>query len=71
MEGRGFYYPVDTDMGLDGRLYTVNRSLDGANQGIRVTMFNLDSEYFGTFGHYGQEDGHLISPTGIAVDSKI
>ena len=70
MEGRGFYYPVDTDMGLDGRLYTVSRSIEDDNRGIRVTMFNLDSEYFGTFGYYGEEDGHLISPTGIAVDSK-
>ena len=70
MEGRGFYYPVDTARGKDGRLYTVSRSLEGDNRGIRVTMFDLDSEYFGTFGHYGEEDGQLVWPTGIAVDSE-
>lgn len=69
MEGRGFYYPVDTARGRDGRLYTVSRSLEGDNRGIRVTMFDLDSEYVGTFGHYGEEDGQLVWPTSVAVDS--
>ena len=70
MEGRGFYYPVDTARGKDGRLYTASRSLEGDVRGIRVTMFDLDSEYFGTFGHYGEEDGELMWPTGVAVDSE-
>ena len=67
MEGRGFFYPVDTARGKHGRLYTVNRSLEGDDRGIRVTMFDLDSEYFGTFGHYGEEDGQLVWPTAVAV----
>ena len=29
MEGRGFYYPVDTVIGKDGKLYTISRSLEG------------------------------------------
>ena len=70
MEGRGFYYPVDTARGKDGRLYTANRSLEGDNRGIRITMFDLDSEYLGTFGHYGEEDGQLVWPTAVAVDSE-
>ena len=70
MEGRGFYYPVDTARGRDGRLYTVSRSLEGDTRGVRVTMFDLDSEYFGTFGHYGREDGRLVWPTCVAVDSE-
>ena len=28
MEGRGFYYPTDTVIGDNGRLYVVNRSLE-------------------------------------------
>ena len=70
MLGRGFYYPVDTATGKDGRLYTASRSLEGDNRGIRVTMFDLDSEYLGTFGHYGEEDGQLVWPTAVAVDSE-
>ena len=70
MEGRGFYYPVDTARGKDGRLYTVSRSLEGDTRGVRVTMFDVESEYFGTFGHYGEGDGELIWPTGVAVDSE-
>ena len=31
MEARGFYYPTDTAIGMDGRLYVVNRSLDYVN----------------------------------------
>ena len=70
MSGRGFYYPVDTAIGEDERLYTVSRSLDGDPRGIRVTIYDLESEYFGTFSEYGEDDGQLIWPTGIARDSQ-
>ena len=69
MEGRGFYYPADTAIGKDDRMYVVSRSLDGDTRGIRVTVCNLDSEYFGTFGRYGEGEGQLIWPTAIALDS--
>ena len=36
MEGRGFYYPVDTAIGQDGRLYVVNRSLDIVTRGVAL-----------------------------------
>ena len=68
MEGRGFYYSVDTALASDGRMYTASRTLD-AGRGVRVTMFNIDSEYFGTFGSYGDGDGQLIWPSSVAVDS--
>ena len=70
MEGRGFYYPVDTAVGEDDRLYTVSRSLDGDLRGIRVTVFDVDNDYFGTFGAYGQGDGQFVWPTAIARDRK-
>ena len=70
MEGRGFYYPVDTVMGKDGHLYTVSRSLEGDNRGVRVTEYGLDGEFFGVFGHYGTDDGQLIWPTAITVDRE-
>jgi tripartite motif-containing protein 71 len=70
MEGRGFYYPVDTAVGENGRLYTVSRSLDGDPRGLRVTVYDLDSEYYGTFGSFGDGDGQFIWPTAIACDSQ-
>ena len=54
MDGRGFYYPVDTLAGSDGRLYTINRSLEGDNRGVRVTIYDIDSEYYGTFASFGE-----------------
>ena len=70
MEGRGFYYPSDTAIGKDDKLYTVSRSLDGDVRGVRVTIFNLDSEYFGTFGTFGYDEGQIVWPTAIAIDSQ-
>ena len=67
MEGRGFYYPSDTVIGHDHRLYVVNRSLEGVDRGIRVTMCDLDSAYYGTFGSYGEGEGQFVWPSGGAV----
>ncbi len=70
MEGRGFYYPTDTTVGANGRLYVVSRSLEGDNRGVRVTVTNADSEYFGTFAAWGEGDGQFIWPTAITQDSR-
>ena len=69
MEGRGFYYPVDTTFDGDGKVYTVSRSLDGDNRGLRVTIYDADSNYYTTFGQYGEGDGEFVWPTAIARDS--
>ena len=69
MEGRGFYYPSDAIIGKDSRLLVVNRSLDGDSRGVRVTICNMESEYFGTFATFGEDDGQLVWATAIAVDS--
>ncbi len=69
MQGRGFYYPADTAIGPNGRIYTVSRSLEGDPRGVRVTVFDIDSEFYGTFSAFGEDDGQLIWPTSIALDS--
>ena len=69
MTGRGFYYPVDTAFDDDGKIYTVSRSLDGDNRGLRVTIYDVDSNYYDMFGEYGEADGQFIWPTAIARDS--
>ncbi len=70
MEGRGFYYPVDTLIGKDGKLYTISRSLEGDTRGVRVTIYDIDSEYYGTFASFGEEPGHFIWPVAITQDSR-
>ena len=69
MEGRGFYYPVDTAISQDGRLFVVSRTLENVPRGVRVTMCDIGSDYFGTFGSYGHGDGQFIWPSAAAVDS--
>ena len=70
MEGRGFEYPTDTVVGSNGRLYVLNRSRDLGERAVRITVLDLDSEYYGTFGHLGEDDGQLISPTCAAESSQ-
>ena len=69
MEGRGFYYPCDSVPASNGRLYVVNRSLEGVDRGVRVTVCDMDSEYYGTFGAYGDGEGQFIWMTAAAEDS--
>ena len=70
MEGRGFYYPSDTAIGTDGRIFTVSRSIDSDYMGVRVTVYDLDSNFYGVFGDYGDGDGQMIWPTAIDIDSQ-
>ena len=70
MEGRGFYYPTDTAIGADGRLYVANRSLENVTRGVRVTMCDIDSEYYGTFGAYGMGEGQFVWPSACTLDSQ-
>ena len=70
MEGRGFYYPMDTAIAEDGRMYVANRSLENVTRGVRVTMCDIDSEYYGTFAAYGQAAGQFIWPSACTLDSR-
>ena len=63
MEGRGFYYPVDTAIGRDDRMYVISRSKEESTRGIRVTICDVDSGYFGNFGGYGDEGGKFVWPS--------
>ena len=70
MEGRGFYYPADAAIGKDGRIYVVNRGLEGDPLGVRVTVCNLQSEFWGTFGGSEIDQDLFKWPTCIALDSQ-
>ena len=70
MEGKGFYYPVDTVAGNDDRLYVINRSKEETVRGIRVTICDRNGGYHGNFGGYGFDGGQFIWPACGAVDSR-
>ena len=70
MEGKGFYYPVDTVAGKGDRLYVISRSKEETARGIRVTMCDLDSGYFGNFGGAGFGGGQFVWPACGAVDGQ-
>lgn len=71
--GRGFTNPVDLAINSQGVIYVLNRA--GPETTIRlpskrVTMCNLDEEWFGEWGQGGQEDGDFWWPSSIAIDSQ-
>ncbi len=70
MEGRGFEYPTDTVPASNGRMYVPNRSRDFGERGVRITVLDLDSEYYGTFGYLGDGEGQLVSPTCAAESGE-
>jgi DNA-binding beta-propeller fold protein YncE len=70
MSGRGFYYPCDTAIGKDGQMYTLSRSLEGDERGVRVTVYDLDSNFSHVFGSFGDQQGEMIWPTAITLDRE-
>ena len=65
MQGRGFMFPVDTLIGKDSRMHTVSRGSNYPELQIRITVYDIDSEYSGVYGGY--DDG-LRWPSAIASD---
>src|SRR5215211_3141563 len=72
LTGKGFSNPIDLALGKEGLVYVVSRSnsFQAPMGAVRVTICTLDEEYVGQFSGFGEEDGQLIWPTSIAVDSK-
>ena len=70
MEGRGYYYPVDSAIDRDGNLHVLSRSHEAEGRGVRVTISDPEGEYLGTFGRFGTGEGQFIWPTAIAIDSR-
>ena len=70
MEGRGFYYPWSAAVADDGKIFVLGRGLDGDPRGVRVTVMNMEEEYFGTFGSLGTGPGQAIWNASIAIDSR-
>ncbi len=72
LRGIGFLNPVDFAVAPNGRIYVINRGhMEVANTMFqkRVTLCNIEGDYLGEFGTGGSEDGQLMWPAGIAIDS--
>ncbi len=70
MQGRGFYYPWSATVADDGKIFVLGRGSDSDPRGVRVTVMNLEEEYFGTFGSFGTGSGQAIWNASIAIDSQ-
>ncbi len=83
VSGAGFTMPVSLCLGQDDRVYVVDRGseyIPGAAwnrlvHGARIGVFaiggeNEDEEWLAEFGSYGDADGELIWPAGVALDSR-
>ena len=70
MQGRGFYYPWSAAVADDGKIFVLGRGSDSDPRGVRVTVMNLEEEYFGTFGSFGTKAGQAIWNASIALDSQ-
>jgi len=72
LTAKGFSNPVDMALGKGGLMYVVNRSnsYQALMNAVRVTICNINQEYVGQFGAFGEGDGQFTWPTSIARDSK-
>ena len=42
----------------------------GQTRGVRVTVCDLDSEYYGTFGYFGHDPGEFVWASAITADNE-
>ena len=68
--GSGFRYPIDLALGPSGVIYVPNRARQYRPQDQRVTVFTVEEDYVGEFGHYGEADGDFVWPISVALDSE-
>lgn len=70
MFGRGFSNPVDVAFSSDEKMYVLSRTNPDQPEGVRVGICDLNSEYYGDFGSFGNDDGAFIWPTALCFDNK-
>ena len=68
MEGRGFMFPVDTLISNTGRMHTISRAYSPADSQKRVTLYDINSEFYGIYGRFGEGIGEFKWPSAIAED---
>ena len=70
MQYRGFYSPTEHGVwALTGGCTPQAALWKGMCEGLRVTVYDTDSNYYGVIGRAGTGDGEFTWPTAVAVDS--
>ena len=60
MQGRGFYYPWSGAVAENGKIFVMSRGTEFPSVGVRITVMDIEEEYFGTFGSYGKGTASLL-----------
>ena len=77
--GPGFTYPMNVARGEDDLMYVLCRSSEYRPEGTRIAVCTVDEEYVNVFARgvsqqgpheYNFEDGSMVWPTCIAIDSQ-
>ena len=77
--GPGFTYPIQMARGEDDLMYVLCRSSEYRPEGTRIAVCTVDEEYVNVFARgvpqqgpheYNFEDGSLVWPTCVAIDSQ-
>lgn len=65
-----FYFPTSVSIdGVAGEVVVTDLQLtDSGSRGARIQVFSLDGIFKRSFGSYGQSEGQLTKPMGVAVD---
>jgi DNA-binding beta-propeller fold protein YncE len=77
--GPGFTYPINVARGKEGIMYVLCRGTEFRPEGVRVVVCTTDEEYISVFARgidyqgphaHNMDDGALVWPTSIALDSQ-
>ena len=77
--GPGFTYPIYVARGKEGIMYVLCRGSEFRPEGVRVVVCTTDEEYISVFARgidyqgpheHNMDDGALVWPTSIALDSQ-
>jgi sugar lactone lactonase YvrE len=69
MEGKGFYYPNDSVVAPDGKIYVLSRGQEhfGSGRGIRVTVLDTNENFHSVFGKFGSGYCEFTWPSAISM----
>ena len=68
--GRGFHLPRDLALNSENKLFVLSRSGAFHTLGLRVSICDINNNYFGEFSKFGKNPGELYWPCSITFDSK-
>ena len=68
--GRGFHLPRDLAINSEEKVFVVNRSGAIHTLGLRVSIMDVNHNYYGEFSKFGKNPGELYWPSSITFDTK-